>query len=297
MMLVTGASGFLGRQVCAELLARGCSVAALVRTPGSEPPGTVPVVGDLTNTAAITAAVHSVAPYCVIHLAAEIGTQRDPRKIDEVNVRGMRRLVDACEALGVRRMVFVSTVVTGNAYGALLTEETLLPVQTAYGRSKQEGERILRDSTLEGIVIRPGHIYGPGGWYASEIITRLRRPGRFVVVGDGANLWDVVHVADAANAIVDAAEKAQPGTCFHCADDRAVTQYEFVARTAHELGVGAPRRSPMWLARLVTGNGPAMAVVRSARTSNDKLKRELGWAPRYPTIETGIPAALAAIGR
>jgi nucleoside-diphosphate-sugar epimerase len=297
MMLVTGASGFLGRAVCAELLARGRSVAALVRMPGSEPPGTIPVVGDLTDGAAITAAVRSAAPDCVVHLAAEIGTQRDPRKIDEVNVRGMRRLVDACEAAGVRRLVFASTVVTGDAHGVLLTEETPLPVQTAYGRSKQEGERILRDSTLEGIVIRPGHIYGPGGWYANEIVTRLRQPGRFVIVGDGANLWDVVHVEDVANAIIDAAEKARPGACFHCADDQAVTQYEFVARTAHELGVGAPRRSPVWLARLAMGSGPAMAVVRSARTSNAKLKRELCWTPRYPTIDTGIPAALAAIGR
>jgi nucleoside-diphosphate-sugar epimerase len=297
MMLVTGASGFLGRVVCSELVARGRPVAALVRTPGSEPVNTVPVVGDLTDAAAITAAVRSAAPDCVVHLAAEIGTQRDSRKINEVNVRGMRRLVDACEAAGVRRLVFASTVVTGDAHGTLLTEEAPLPVQTAYGRSKQEGERILRGSTLEGIVIRPGHIYGPGGWYVGEVVARLRQPGRFVVIGSGRNFWDVVHVEDVANAIVDAAEKAQPGACFHCADDRAVTQYEFVSQTARELRVGAPRRSPVWMARLVAGNGPALAVVRSARTSNAKLKRELGWTPRYPTIETGIPAAVAAIGR
>jgi nucleoside-diphosphate-sugar epimerase len=296
MMLVTGASGFLGRVVCADLLARGRPLAALVRRPGSEPAGTVPIVGDLTDAASITAAVRSAAPDCVIHLAAEIGTQRDSRKIHEVNVAGMRRLVDSCEAAGVRRMVFASTVVTGDAGGALLTEQTPLPVQTAYGFSKQEGERILRDSALEGIVVRPGHIYGPGGWYASELIARLRMPGRFAVVGDGANFWDVVHVEDVANAIVDAAENAPAGACFHCVDDQAVTQYEFVCRTAGELGVGAPRRSPLWLARLVTGSGPAMAVARSARTSNTKLKHELGWTPRYPTIATGIPAAVAAIG-
>ena len=116
------------------------------------------------------------------------------------------------------------------------------------------------------------------------------------MVGDGENFWDVVHVEDVTNAIVDAAEKASAGACFHCVDDQPVTQYEFVARTARELGVGAPRRSPVWLARLVTGTGPAMTVARSARTSNAKLKRELGWTPRYPTIDTGIPAAVAAIG-
>jgi len=297
MILVTGASGFLGHAVCAELVGRGQPVTALVRRPGSEPPGTVPVIGDLTDAAAIAAAVRSAAPDCVFHLAAEIGTQRNSSKINEVNVRGTRRLVDACEAAGVRRLVFASTVVTGDARGTLLTEDTPLPVQTPYGRSKQEGERILRESALEGIVIRPGHIYGPGGWYAGEIITRLRQPGRFVVVGDGANLWDVVHVEDVATAIIDAAEKAAPGAVLHCADDRGVTQYDFVAETARALGVGPPRRTPVWLARLITGSGPAATVVRSARTSNAKLKRELGWTPRYPTIDTGIPAAVAAIGR
>jgi nucleoside-diphosphate-sugar epimerase len=50
-------------------------------------------------------------------------------------------------------------------------------------------------------------------------------------------------------------------------------------------------------AAVVTGSGPATTVVRSARTSKAKLKRELGWTPRYPTVEIGIPAALAAIGR
>ena len=124
-------------------------------------------------------------------------------------------------------------------------------------------------------------------------------PGPEAVVGDltdAAAITAAVRSAAPDCVIHLAAEKARPGTRFHCADDRAVMQYEFVARTAHELGVGAPRRSPVWLARLVTGSGPAMAVVRSARTSNVKLKRELGWTPRYPTIETGIPAALAAIG-
>jgi nucleoside-diphosphate-sugar epimerase len=297
VILVTGGSGFLGRAVCKELLARDQSVAVLVRTPGTEPLGTTPVLGDLTDANSVTAAVRSVAPDGVIHLAAEIGTQRDPRKIYDVNVHGMRRLVAACEGAGVRRMVFVSTVVTGEAHGALLTEDLPLPLQTAYGRSKQEGEQNLRESTLESVVIRPGHIYGPGGWFLSEIVTRLRQPGRFVVVGDGNNMWDVVHVDDVANAVVDATEKAPPGTCFHCVADEGVTQYEFVARTARELGLGAPRRSPLWLARLIMGDGPAKTVVRSARTSNAKLKRELGWTPRYPTIDTGIPAAVAAITR
>ena len=140
-VLVTGASGFVGHAACRELLDRGHEVRALVRRPGSEPAGTTAVAGDLTDADALTAAVREAAPEGVVHLAAEIATQRDAARVREVNVEGMRRLLEACSAAGAPKVVFTSTVVTGEANGALLTEDAALPVQTPYGRSKQEGER------------------------------------------------------------------------------------------------------------------------------------------------------------
>jgi nucleoside-diphosphate-sugar epimerase len=294
-VLVTGASGFLGGPTCAELLRRGHEVSALVRRPGSEPPGTEPVRGDLTDGNALAAAIAPARPEAVVHLAAEIGSQRDPEKIREVNVRGMSRLLDACSAAGVRRFVFASTVVTGDAEGAVLTEEMQLPVQTAYGASKQEGERLLASSGLEGVVIRPGHIYGPGGWYAHEFVARLRQPGRFACIGRGKNYWDMVSDVDVASALADGVEQAQPGSTYHCVDDEPLSQYDFLTLTARELGVGPPRRVPVALARLVGGRDPVIAAIRSARTSNAKLKRELGWTPRFPTVATGVPDAIAGL--
>lgn len=294
-VLVTGASGFLGHAVCAELTTRGHEVAALVRRPGSEPPQTSPIKGDLTATETLGAIVQEARPECVIHLAAEIATQRDPAKIGAVNIAGTSRLLDACVAHGAPRFVFTSTVVTGDAGGAVLDEDTELPVQTAYGRSKQEGERLVRASGLPSVILRPSHVYGPGGWYAEEIVKRLRQPGRFAVVGSGQNWWDVVHVEDVAAAAVDAAERGQPGSLFHVVDDEPIRAYDFVARTAEALGVGAPRRIPAWVATLATGSDPVRAVVRSARSSNARIKRELGWTPRYPSCAQGVPAAVAAL--
>ncbi|HEY6526631.1 MAG TPA: NAD(P)-dependent oxidoreductase, partial [Solirubrobacteraceae bacterium] len=140
---------------------------------------------------------------------------------------------------------------------------------------------------------RPSHIYGAGGWYASELVKRLRAPGRLVVIGSGANWWDVVRVEDVASACVDAAERAPDGAVYHVADDQPITQYDFVALTAQALGVGKPRRVPLWLASLAGGGGPARAVVRSARSSNARIKQELGWAPRFPSAEQGVPDAVA----
>ncbi len=294
--LVTGASGFLGGFACAELLARGHAVSALVRRPGSAPAGCEEVHGDLAGEpSTLEEAVATARPECVLHLAAEIATQRDAARIAAVNVAGTAKLLEACAAAGAPRFVFASTVVTGDAHGALLDEDTALPVETAYGRSKQEGERLLRASGLPAVAVRPSHVYGPGGWFAHEFVARLRQPGRFAVVGRGENWWDVVHVADVARALCDAAESAPAGATYHVADDAPIRLADFAATAAAALGRGRPRHVPVWLARLAAGREPVAAATRSARSSNARIKRELGWAPQYPTAAEGVPAAVAAL--
>ncbi len=212
-------------------------------------------------------------------------------------MEGARRLLDACLALPAPpRIVFSSTVVTGDAHGALLAEDSSLPVETPYGRAKQEGERMVLDSGLPAVVIRPSHVYGPGGWYAEELVPRLRGPGRFAVIGSGENLWDVVHVEDVAAAIVLAVgADAAPGRIYHVVDDEPITFYDFMALSASELGIGPPRRIPAAVARVVAGRNAVDAVVRSARSSNARIKQELGWEPRFPTAREGVPDALARL--
>jgi nucleoside-diphosphate-sugar epimerase len=300
-VFVTGASGFIGGILCAELLREEHDVAALVRRPGSEPAGTRAAVGDLGDGARLGEILARERPRCVIHLAAEIASQRSESKVREVNVEGTRRLLDACLSLAGDdpaagpRVVFSSTVVTGEAAGALLTEKGPLPVQTPYGRSKQECERMLLDSGLPVVVLRPSHVYGPGGWYAHELIPRLRQPGRFAVIGRGENMWDVVHVDDVVGALALAVEPAPSGSIYHVVDDEPISFYDFMSTSAEALGVGPPRRIPAALARLVAGANAVDAVTRSARSSNAKIKAELGWRPRFATAREGVPDAVARL--
>jgi nucleoside-diphosphate-sugar epimerase len=294
-VLVTGATGFVGRAACAELDRRGHEVVALVRRPGSEPGGTRAQVGDLRDAASLQAAVANERPDCVVHLAAEIASQRDARKIQEVNVEGTRRLLEACALDGGPRFVLASTVVTGDAKGALLEPDKPLPVETPYGRSKQEAERLVLESGLDAVVVRPSHVYGAGGWYAEELVKRLRQPGRFAVIGKGENWWDVVRVEDVATALAEAAERAPAGSVYHVVDDEPITFYDFIALTARSMGLGPPRRVPVWLASLAGGRNAVRAVVRSARSSNRRLKGELAWQPVYPTAEEGVPDAIAKL--
>lgn len=300
-ILVTGASGFIGGVLCRQLLETGHEVDALVRRAGSEPGGTRGVRGDLSDAAHLAGVLAESRPACVIHLAAEIASQRSERKVREVNVAGTERLLEACLAVAGSdpadgpRVVFSSTVVTGDARGELLSEQTPLPVTTPYGRSKQEGERLILGSGLPAVVIRPSHVYGSGGWYASELIARLRGPGRLAVVGSGENLWDVVHVHDVVAALVLAVERAPSGSIYHVVDDEPISFYDFMALTAEALGLGPPRRFPAALARLVAGANAVDAAVRSARSSNAKIKRELGWHLRFPTAREGVPDAVRGL--
>ena len=193
--------------------------------------------------------------------------------------------------------MFVSTVVTGDAHGALLTEDSPLPVQTAYGRSKQEGEALLAGSGLDVTVVRP--------------VPRLRRR-RLVRRGDrrppapARALRDrrprrqpVGHGARRRSRARPRARRASPaaaGEIYHCADDTPTTYAEAVWPRRR----GARRRarraaSRRRLAKLVAGSGPIITVTRSARTSNAKLKAELGWEPAFPDSREGIPAVVAQL--
>jgi nucleoside-diphosphate-sugar epimerase len=291
-VLVTGASGFIGRMVCAELRGHDHQVSALIRTPGSEPAGTKPITGDIVDANTLMRAIDSATPDAVVHLAAITGASKDADAIERVNVEGTKNLVNACVDAGVERFVFCSTVVTGDAHGETLTEDSTLPIGTAYGRSKMRGEDLVRGSDLHHAIVRPAHVYGPGGWFEHEFVKRLRQPGRFAVVGKGDNWWDVVRVEDVASAMVMVTERAADGRVYHVADDQPIRYYDFVALTAEALGLGKPRRMPPAVAKLVAGADPIATVMRSAKTSNERIKRELGWAPKFPSARVGVPDAV-----
>ena len=127
------------------------------------------------------------------------------------------------------------------------------------------------------------------------MVKRLEGFGRFAVIGRGDNLWDVVRAEDVASACVLACERAPAGAVYHCVDDEPLTYYDFMRLTADALGLGAPRRVPAGLARIVAGRHVIGAVVRSARSDNSLLKDELGWSPRYPSAAVGVPDAIARL--
>jgi len=249
--------------------------------------------GDLLDSDTVTGCVREAQPTHVAHLAAEIATQRNKDRIERINVHGTQTLVDACRDLELQGFLFLSTVVRGKAKGETFTEEDIIPATTAYGRSKAAGDAIVmhahRDWGLPSVILRPSHVYGAGGWFAEIATSRA-----FRIPGKGENLWDVVHVDDVVSACMLLLQTSPPGEVYHVVDDAPITMNEFFGHVAQALDRKPYGHVPAWMAKIIKGSGPIVSAVRSARSTNDRLKA-LGWEPRYPRSADALPEVIREI--
>ena len=322
---VTGATGVVGPVLVRRLLADGWTVRALVRRADAPlPAGTVAVVGDLDDAAALARGVEGAE--AVVHLAALLHVVDPPPDLDalytRVNVDGTRRLIAAAAAAGVARVVFASTI---NVYGpsrggAPWTEESATCPDSAYAQTKLDAEALVRALPV-GVVLRLAAVVGPGMKGNYPALQRMLGAGLRVLPGNGANRRTLVHVSDAAAAFALAAAGGVPPGTYNLTDGR-VHSFDALVRSLQAAagrvpGVyyvpAAPVRAvldlPAAAARVVGRrfSGPALvdklvediavsgerlAVASAFRPSVDVLAH--GWAsPGEAQPEGPIPEATA----
>ncbi|WP_123656016.1 NAD-dependent epimerase/dehydratase family protein [Curtobacterium sp. ZW137] len=214
-VLVTGASGFLGRAVAAAVRDAGHEVRTFQRRP-SGVPGVTDVLGTMTDADAVRAAVDGVE--AVVHLAAKVSLAGDPADFVRVNVDGTRSLVAAARDAGVSRFVFVSSpsvAHTGSSIaGAGASPASPDGARGDYARTKAAAELLALDADAPGfavVAVRPHLVWGPGDTQlVGRIVDRARR-GRLPLLDSGAALIDSCYVDNAASAMVAALA--------HAADD------------------------------------------------------------------------------
>src|SRR6185437_12106152 len=204
--LVTGATGMLGSYIVRGLLAEGYEVRALVRHPDAAAwLGRMNVRlmrGDLADGASIRRAASGCD--VVFHAAAFIGPQSEWEPFRAGNVEGTRRVLDACAASGARLVHVSSTAVYGDTrlMHPTVDEETPLPAlpeRDAYGRSKQEAERLVTDAHDRGhawcTIVRPPTMYGERDrQFVPRVVVMLRR-GLFPLMGGGRTTLSAVHAS------------------------------------------------------------------------------------------------------
>jgi nucleoside-diphosphate-sugar epimerase len=262
--LVTGGGGYLGRAITRQLLDRGDEVRVLGRHRYAdvEAWGATGVVADLgRDDPAIRAACEGVD--VVFHAAALPPVHAPKSTFVATNVGGTQRIVDACRAAVVRRLVATSTPsVTFDGRGVVNGTEATCPYparfETPYAETKAEAERIVlaaNDADLATTALRPHLIYGPDEPHMLPRILARHRAGRLRVIGDGKNRVGLTYVDNAAAAHLQAAGALAPGSrnagrAYFVTDPDPVVLWDWIG--AFLVGVGErplTGRVPLGVAR------------------------------------------------
>src|SRR5439155_13883839 len=205
---VTGATGFLGSHIAAELVARGWKVRAIVR-PGNTKvvPESVEIREATLDRAALTAALDGSE--VVVH-AAGLTRGRNDRQFRAVNVEGTRAVVAAANGTGARLIHISSLAAIGpGTPGRPAHEDDRPQPLTPYGKSKLASEAVVRsDARVPWTILRPSAVYGPGDREFLPLV-RLAMRGIFPLLAPSSTAFTLVYVDDVARAVAMVADDQQ----------------------------------------------------------------------------------------
>lgn len=302
-VLVTGASGFVGRRVCAALLQEGHAVVAPVRRNVSRAPMPAGVeVEPLADPLDATAlAPHLDGVDAVVHLAARVHimaeTAADPlAEFRRINVEGTRAVAAAAQAAGVRQLVFVSSIkVNGEGREAPYTEADVPRPLDPYGQSKLDAESAVRSASgsLAWTILRPPLVYGPGvGGNFRRLLRLAGAAARWPLpLGGIDNLRSMIFVDNLADAIATTlAHPAARRQTFLVSDDHDVSVSELLRRLCTGMG-SRPRlfRAPVALVRqagaLLGREADLDRIFGTLRINCGLIQSTLGWRPPVKLYE------------
>lgn len=188
VIAVTGATGFLGQALLDAARDAEMGVRALTRKPQADWAGVTWIAGDLSDRSAL--ARMCLGAEAVIHVAGLVNTP-DPADFAEANVVGTLNVIEAAQAAGVRRLIFVSS---------LSARE---PELSAYGASKARAEQLVMASALDWTIVRPPTIYGPRDTEMFELF-RAARWGLVPVPrsASGEGRSSIIHADDLAGLLL-----------------------------------------------------------------------------------------------
>ena len=248
-VLVTGANGFTGAWFCQYLARKGVPTRAMYWAPDGAPDFSHPnlelVPGDLLDRESLKRALDGVET--VQNIAALYRPTNVPQKAYwDVNVDGIRNIVEEAARAGVKRFVQCSTVgVHGGIDAPPADEDAPIKPDDYYQETKYRGEMVVRELCpslgMAFSVVRPAAIYGPLETRFLKLARSLKR-GTFVMFGSGEVRYHFIHVEDLSESFCLCAERDEAvSEVFIIADDHALSLNEVVRVMSEALGIRPPR--------------------------------------------------------
>lgn len=299
-VFVSGGSGTIGVPLVRALVARGHRVVASTRHPAKAPMlralGATPVVVDALDPGSLEAAVRQAAPSHVIHELTAL-PRTGPRRASDLDAtnrlrdEGTRNLLRAAVLAGSTRIVIGSFALLGSP-GSGSPRASGDPANDAVRSMESQVLDAARRGAIEAVVLRYGLFYGPGTPTTDDLIVSLRRRRMPRIRNDRGRL-PYLHIDDAVSATVAALDHGRSGGVYDIVDEQPVSFSEVVVEIARKVGAPPPFAVPAWFVRLVM---PYVARLFSRQVvlSNDAAKRDLGWAPQYPTFREGVRRTIEA---
>jgi nucleoside-diphosphate-sugar epimerase len=308
-VFVAGATGALGKQLVPMLVQNGHEVTGMTRSDEKrdliERMGARSTVADALDPESVAQAVADAEPEAIVHQLTAIDASSFGRSIDKafaetnrLRTEGTDHLLAAARAVGTRRFVAQSFAAWPykRVGGPVKTEDDPLdenppkPVRETVAAIRHLEAAITGAEGLDGIALRYGWFYGPGTSLGLDPIgeqVEMIRKRRLPLVGDGAGVWSMIHIRDAAAATMAALDRGEAGA-YNVVDDDPAPVSDLLPELARTIGADPPRHVPRWLARLVAGEAVVIMMTSLRGASNEKAKRELGWELRYPSWRLGF---------
>jgi 2-alkyl-3-oxoalkanoate reductase len=246
-LLVTGATGFLGKHLVAALRAEGCQVRGLGRAETAcaqlTEMGVEVVRADLRDAAAVAKACKGIE--IVQHVGALSAPWGRAADFYAINVQGTANVIAGCWQQRVSRLVFVSSpsVVFDGCDQTNVTEAAPYPAHhlAFYSKSKKLAEDLVNAASREGlatVIVRPKALFGPGDTALLPRVLRLAQSGSLPQIGDGKNVVDLTYVDNVVHALKQAATSPRAvGKTFHITNGEHVAVWDLIRRVLHYFGL------------------------------------------------------------
>lgn len=293
-VLLIGGTGFLGSHIVKKLIDRNHRVTIISRNPDKEMPFDSSKVnfirGDILNPDKLEISdKYDVLVYtAMVPFKPGRISARKFKELEIITKQYFQNTIELAKKLSCP--LILTSGASFETKGDEVADENCLVTRKGMAALGKCYDEIISDieagNSIPLIEMLPAQIYGNGGLFYKMI--SMAKSGKIVILGGGKNHLPRIHVDDCADAYVLAIEKLPIGKRFIICDDESVSVKDFMLYLARIFDAKKIINIPKFILRLVIGKHIYQTLTMNTKISNERIKKELGWKPKYSSYREGL---------